>query len=156
VIILHYALFSRTPSRDVIKEYVTLTNTIVSISVTSKLFITRLPVSKPSNTYSSNWNPGINSLTRYDNPKQSRADITNLVKKFCLIVKKLNSADERNIAIVYRKKVARIYIRLLGSTIPLNIVNTKYATNIYCINLLKNFFIFISSYTNILAYYINI
>ncbi len=64
-----------------------------------------------------------------------------LVKKFSLIVKKLNIAEEKNTAKANINNEDIKYIEFVGIEIPLNIVSIKYAHNIYCIKFFINFFI---------------
>jgi hypothetical protein len=76
------------------------------------------------------------------------------VIKFSLIVKKFRSTDERNTAMERSMKIVIKYIRFVGRDIPPKMVSTKYPTNILCINLVKNFPIYILS--QVISPYISI
>jgi hypothetical protein len=70
---------------------------IIAISgVISKLLITTLPILKPSNRTEDISNPTIKITSKYRNPTEIRDDITNLVKKFSLIARKLIRGEAIN------------------------------------------------------------
>ena len=135
-------------------EYIIEEYTMVNIFVTSKGLITKFPESKPLNVYTSNSKPGIKASIRKKTPIQRILLIKKEVTKFSLMVKKLRSIDERNTAIESSTNTEIKYIGFVGREIPPKMVNTKYPTNILCINLVKNFPIYLLS--QVISPYISI
>lgn len=96
MIILYYLFFSRTKNIEDTNDDNIEIRTIAISGVISKLLTTTFPILNPSNRTEEISNPTIKIISRYKNPTQIREDITNLVKKFSLIARKLIRGDAIN------------------------------------------------------------
>lgn len=106
IIIQYYSLFSSKDNMEITKEAVRDIHTIVTIGDIIKLLTTTVPIDKPLNSYSSIEKPTINILRRYNIPKDSKEDTTNVVKKFSLTAINFNTGDAIDIAITNKNSVA--------------------------------------------------